>query len=288
MHDRNTRKHGLPISKVLGMGLINLALGFLTVSHVLAESAELYVTDALTFPGHPVQLQARLSENDGSVGQTLSGEELEFFVQGRLVGRSTTDDQGWARIEYIPKMRGNLELLVKRITPSKVDAIQGKGRLLSWERRRPILLVDIAVLFQTSPPPPEGFPVSGLRLGEPQESAAAELGKLAEFYYNLVYLDLTGKGELETVHVWLRKHHFPPGRIQILSNKPESLPDILRQLKEEGWENVSGGIGQSVSFAEVLLKNRLQTVIVAGTSSAEKFPRRAVLLPDWSRVRRYL
>ncbi len=270
------------------MGLMYLTLGVLQLGPVYAGSAELYITDALTFPGHSVELQARLTENDDRAKQTLSGEELEFFVQGRLVGRSTTDDQGWARVEYTPKMRGNLELLVKRVTSSKVDAIQAKGRLLSWERRRPILLVDIAVLFQAVSPPPEGFPDSGLQLGNPQESAAAELGKLAEYYYNLVYLDLTGKVELETVHLWLRKHHFPPGRIQKLSNNPESLSDMLRQLKEEGWENVSGGIGQSVLFAEVLLKNRLQTVIVAGAEPADEFPRRAVLLPDWSRVRRYL
>ena len=259
----------------------------------LAVAAELYVTDSLTFPSKSVELQARLTEDKDQGEEGLSKEELEFFVQGRSVGRSMTDEEGWARLAFTPRMRGNLQILVKRITPSKVDSIQAKGRLLSWERRRPILLIDLAVVSQTNmanvQPLPEGVPDPGFSLGKPQKEASAELGKLAKFYYNLVYLDFTGKGELETIQIWLRQHQFPPGRIQILSNGSTALPELLLQLQDEGWENVSGGIGRTVVFAEVLVKNRLQAVIVSNSASSDDgFPRRAIILPDWSRVRRYL
>jgi len=219
-------------------------------------------------------------------------EPVEFFLQGRALGKATTDSQGWARLEFSPKMRGNLSLRAKWVAAAKAEAVEGHGVLLSWERRRPILLIDLAVLvegeLETEPPPPELFPDPGLILGKPSAAAPAELSKLAKFYYNLVYLDRTGKGRIEAIQSWLRQQKFPPGMIRILPHTATSLHDLLLSLKEEGWKNVSGGIGRTADFAEVLVKNRLRTVIIPGPDEDERFPRRAIILNDWSRVRRHL
>lgn len=256
------------------------------------RSVALYVTDALTFPSKPVQLQARLTEQRPEGEQGMAKEPVEFFIQGRALGKVTTDSEGWARLEFAPKMRGNMELRARWATAAKAEVVEGRGVLLSWERRRPILLIDLAVLVEgeldTEPPPPELFPDPGLILGEPHAAAPAELSKLSKFYYNLVYLDQTGRGRLEAIQSWLRKQQFPPGMIRILPKTATSLHDLLLTLKEEGWENISGGIGQTADFAEALVKNRLQTVILPRPDTDERFPRRAIILNDWSRVRRHL
>jgi len=268
-----------------------LLAGLMILSVSLAHAAELAVTDGLTSPGKRIQLQARLTnpEAEGEIG--IPDQTLEFFVHGRTVGQANTDAQGWARLDFVPSMRGNLSIVVKVITQSKVDAIEGKGVLLSWERRRPILLIDLAVVAEelvTEPPPPELYQDPGMSLGEAHPAAAAELGKLAEFYYNLVYLDLTGRGRLESIQTWLRDHQFPSGMVRILPQTATALTDLLHDLKAEGWEKVSGGIGRTADFAEVLVQNRLQTVILPPPDIQERFPRRAIILNDWSRVRRYL
>jgi hypothetical protein len=278
---------------VLTVGsLVGWFAGGMTEVRAEDRVRELYVTDVLTFPGKTVQLQARLTEQGPEGEQGLAKEPVEFFLQGQAVGEVATDAQGWARLEFTPKMRGNLELRAKWGTSAKREMIEGKGVLLSWERRRPILLIDLAVLvegeLETESPRSELFPDSGLVLGEPQVAAPAELWKLAEFYYNLVYIDRTGKGRVEAIQSWLRKHKFPPGMIRTLPQTPTALPEVLQALQEEGWENVSGGIGQTVDFAEVLLKNRLQAIILPRPGNQARFPRRAILLNDWSRVRRYL
>ncbi|MDT3776446.1 hypothetical protein PJI16_02590 [Nitrospira sp. MA-1] len=258
----------------------------------LAQAANVSVTDLLTSPGKTIQLQARLTnpEAEGEIG--LADQPLEFIVHGRTVGQANTDAKGWARLDFAPSMRGNLPIIVKVVTTSKVDAIQGKGVLLSWERRRPILLIDLAVLVEgevvTEPPPPELYNDPGLILGNAHPAAASELGKLAEFYYNLVYLDLTGRGHLEDIQDWVREHQFPPGMIRILSKTPTALTELIHDLKKEGWEKVSGGIGRTADFAEVLVQNRLQTVILPLPQTEDRFPRRAIVLNDWSRVRRHL
>lgn len=272
------------------------ALGFLGILMVLsaslAHAADLSVTDGLTSPGKSIQLQARLtnSESEGEMG--IPDQALEFFVHGRTVGQAKTDSEGWARLDFIPSMRGNLSIIVKVVTSSKADAIEGKGVLLSWERRRGILLIDLAVVvaeeFGIEAPPPDQFQDPGLNLGEAHPAAAAELGKLSEFYYNLVYLDLSGRGHLENLQDWLRVHQFPPGMIRILPPTPTALTDLIHDLKAEGWEKVSGGIGRTAAFAEILVQNRLQTIILPLPNIQEHFPRRAIVLNDWSRVRRHL
>lgn len=271
-------------------------LGFLGTLMVLntslAHAVDLSVTDGLTSPGKSIQLQARLTQSEAEGEMGIPDQALEFFVHGRTVGQAKTDADGWARLDFIPNMRGNLAIVVKVITPSKADAIEGKGVLLSWERRRPILLIDLAVVVADElgieAPPPEPFQDPGLRLGEAHSAAAAELGKLAEFYYNLVYLDLTGRGHLEDLQDWLRVHQFPPGMIRILPPTPTALTDLIQDLKAEGWEKVSGGIGRTAAFAEILVQNRLQTIILPLPNIQEHFPRRAIVLNDWSRVRRHL
>jgi hypothetical protein len=259
------------------------------------KAIELYLTDALTFPSRPVQLQARLTEHRPDGDHGMPEELVEFALQGRILGKAITDANGWARLEFAPKMRGNLSLRAKWVTPAKAEVVEGRGVLLSWERRRPMLLIDIAVLVEgelkAEALPAELsdlFPDPGLVLGNPSAAAPTELRKLAKFYYNLVYIDQTGKGRIEMIQSWLRKQEFPPGMIRVLSTTPVALHDLLESLKEEGWKNVSGGIGRTADFAEVLVKNRLKAIMLPLPGKDEKFPRRAILLNDWSRVRRHL
>lgn len=261
--------------------------------HAPGHAAELTVTDGLTSPGKPISLQARLTDRNAEGESGLPGRDLEFYVHGRAVGQAKTDAQGWARLEFSPTMRGNLAIIVKVVTPAKAERVEGKGVLLSWERRRPILLIDLAVLTagelipDTLPPEPSQDP--GLILGEAHPAAAAELDKLSQFYYNLVYLDLTGRGTLEHIQTWLREHAFPPGMIRILPPTPTALTHLLETLKAEGWEKVSGGIGSTVDFAKALVQHRLQAIILPfSTIHRDQFPRRAIILNDWSRVRRHL
>ena len=274
---------------------VGLCVAFLTSVGSEEQAVELYVTDALTFPSRSVQLQARLTERRAVGEQGMPEEPVEFSLQGRVLGKATTNSEGWAKLEFAPKMRGNLKLRARWATTNKAKVVEGHGVLLSWERRRPILLIDLAVLvegkLESKPPSPELsdlFPDPGLILGKSSEAAPVELHKLAKFYYNLVYIDQTGKGQMEMIQAWLRKQDYPPGMIRILPKTATALSDLLEGLREEGWENVSGGIGRTANFAEVLVKNRLQAIILPLPDNDERFPQRAIVLNDWSRVRRHL
>ncbi|MEO8325311.1 MAG: hypothetical protein ABI618_05635, partial [Nitrospirota bacterium] len=101
--------------------IVNLSMSFLVTVTGLkvspVQAANLSVTDLLTSPGKPIQLQARLTnpEAEGEIG--LPDQPLEFIVHGRTVGQANTDAKGWARLDFAPSMRGNLPIIVKVVTP---------------------------------------------------------------------------------------------------------------------------------------------------------------------------
>ena len=143
------------------------------------------VSDVLTTPGQPVQLQTRVFE-ESLLGRKigLGGETLEFLVEKQVVGTTMTGGDGRAFWEYAPRMRGNFTITVRVPESPRVLSAEGKGLLASWERKKPILLIDlVSVMQEKSNPelPLPSFPInfSPTDLGEPDKDAPQELEKLS-------------------------------------------------------------------------------------------------------------
>ena len=199
---------------------------------------------------------------------------------------------GKAYLEYTPRMRGNLGITVRLSESPRVLRAEGTGLLASWERRKPILLVDLTAIVQENDTPPSSLPslpinLSG-NLGEAAVEAIGELEKLGKFYYNLIYLHRSEGGDEDALQQWIQTNQFPPGFPKVIPAGPQALSDWVTQLKERGWENVTGGIGRTVEFAEVLVKNRIKAVVLHDPEDKEGFPRRAVLVKSWAKVRKHL
>ena len=256
--------------------------------------AKLLVEDVLALPGKRMQLQAFLYQ-EGLLGRRigLGGENVEFFVQKRLIGKSMTGGDGKAYLEFTPRLRGNLTVKAKVKDSPRVRAQEAEGLLAAWEKRRPILLVDLVALL-----PPEKqektFELSlQAMLGmdsfpEPELMASAELEKLGKFYYNIIYLHRSKIGSSEVLRDWLRTHHFPIGVPMVTKPGSEAFVAFLEKLKADGWKNVTAGIGRTVEFAEVLVERRVETVIIQESESKERFPRRTKIVRSWNKVRRHL
>ncbi|MCA9473694.1 MAG: hypothetical protein MRJ96_16090 [Nitrospirales bacterium] len=287
-----------PQRSCAGLFFITIALAWLASSSVgLAEErvdAKLFVQDVLALPGKPMQLQAFLYK-EGLLGKRigLGGENIEFFVQNRLIGQSMTGGDGKAYLEFVPRLRGNLIVKAKVKGSPRMSDQEAEGLLAAWEKRRPILLVDLMSLL---PPPKSGETLQTLwqsTLGEdhfpaPERDASSELEKLGEFYYNIIYLHRTNDGTSEAVSNWLKKHQFPVGVPIVVKLGAEAFVAFLDTLKADGWENVQAGIGRTVEFAEVLVERRVETVIIQESESKETYPRRAKIVRSWNKVRRYL
>lgn len=257
-------------------------------------SAKLWVTDALTMPGRPVRLEAKLLRTSLFSQLGLGGEGVEFQVGGQSLGSVLTGGDGRAFLEYTPRMRGHQEIRVKLAPNPRVTSPDGVGTLWCWERRRPILLVDLeAVTEPTKSPLPLPLPldVGRLNRGKAEPDAAEELKRLAEFFYNVIYVSRSGpkdEAALEEIRTWLRDHRFPSGLAIMVKPGAEALTEKIDEMRAEGWDNLHAGIGRTKEFAEVLLAHRMGAVILPASDKDQDLPRKAKVVKNWKEIRKKL
>lgn len=252
-------------------------------------TGRLIVDDVLARPGKPAMLKAQLVK-DGLLGVTgMGGETIRFVVMGQHVGTAVTAEDGQASLEYKTQMRGNHKI-VGEVEPSpRVNVVSGLGNYASWERRKPILFVDVVTLFKEGGAGANSPLVPNVgELGDSDVDAPGELSKLGEFYFNIVYLLRDETGNVESLRTWLKMANYPPGITRMIPPGSERLLAFIEKLKEGGWDNIEAGIGQTKVFADTLVKNRIKAVIFPDLSKKEKFPRRAKIVSEWKKVRTHL
>ncbi|MEC4674207.1 MAG: hypothetical protein VST68_08455 [Nitrospirota bacterium] len=257
------------------------------------RTTRLIVEDVMIHPGKPAMLEARLVQDGPSGEKGLAGETIRFQVQGQKARGTVTGEDGRATLEYTTPMRGN-QVIKGIVEPSaNVQQVEGIGNFASWERRRPLLFVDLETVFN----PHDTLQALGSSasfvqtmdaLGDPEEHAPSELTKLGLYYYNIIYLYRGEAGHRDAIRVWLQDHHFPPGITKVVEPGAGPLLEFITSIKAQGWDTIEAGIGLTKEFAEVLVKNRISTVILRPAPSDEKFPRRTKFVTTWKKIRRYL
>jgi hypothetical protein len=253
------------------------------------------VKDALTGLNQSVAIQAKLIRKGllGDVG--LGGEPLELAQNGEVVAKAMTGGDGRAVLHFTPKTRGMATLTVRVGDSPRVDRAEATSNVAVWERRTPILAVEVAALMEAAT---ASSPVPALPLGEkteriPLPDAADELSKLTKFYYNVIYIAIAegdrsgGFATNGQIRTWLKTHKFPPGHILVLSGAAGALGVQLDELHAAGWKTLKAGIGRSNAFAETFLERRHEALIVPEPAKGE-VPRKAKVAKEWKEVRKKL
>jgi hypothetical protein len=277
------------------MGPIIVLMVSLTVLVSLALAAEptvgmLVATDAVTAPGRPVKLEARLVRSGTIVETALGGEQVDFIVAGKKVGTAMTGGDGRAYLEYRPTMRGNQTVTVRLVPNKRVQAGEATAVVAAWERRRPLLLVERAALVGERSKSP--LPDVGLLMPSgpaPASGATEELKRLTEFYFNVIYVERTDEKAPgpRDFREWLKQHEFPFGLRITVKDYDQHLHEALAQLRADGWENLQAGVARSQDFGEALLKHRLRTILLA-EEHEKALPRRIEYARDWREARKLL
>jgi len=255
----------------------------------------LLVKDALTGPNQSVAIEAKLIHK-GLLGDAeLGGEPLELVRNGEVVAKAMTGGDGRAVFQFTPKTRGMATLSVRVGESPRVSPAEATANVAVWERRTPILAVEVAALTEEAA---ASTPVPALSLDRKPErhpipDAAGELNKLTQFYYNVIYVAAPeedrsgGFSTNEQIRAWLKAHKFPPGYILVLSGGSDALGVQLDELHTAGWKTLKVGIGRSSAFAEAFLQRRLEAVIVPEPTKGE-VPRKAKVAKEWKEVRKKL
>ena len=247
----------------------------------------LTVHDALTLPNHSVRIEAQLGGKVPGGSFPWGGVGLHLSIDGKPVAMAKTNESGHASFDYLAKMRGTYAVTVSVDDAASVAADNSDATLCVWERRRPIILVELAALIQ---------PVTSASTGtaaesslQPLSDAADELSRLTQYYYNVVYV--TGGEQppseiaaIGNVRRWLESHKFPPG---FVAPPSEGLGATLETFKQGGWATMKTGIVRTRSSAEMLLQHRFEVVVVPELPKGE-MPRKAKAAKEWKDVRKKL
>ncbi len=263
-------------------GLLTL-LFFWTVPAILAAAEKISVTltvhDSLTSPNQPATIEATLTETGLLTKTGLGGEPVELLIAGKVVATAMTAGDGRAVLSYRPKAKGAIPLTVRLGTTSRVAAAEAGANLAVWERRSPMMAVEMAALMEDA---------EGRR---PMADAAEELEKLTRFYYNVLYVVMQDKavGTYDQVNEqarqWLKDQKFPVGYILVLPSVPEALGAKLDEMHAAGWKTLKIGVGRTKAFAEAFLQRRLEAVMVPEPAKGDA-PRKAKVAKEWKDVRK--
>ena len=272
------------------------ALLFLTVTTILfaAEKTSIILTvhDSLTAPNQPATIEATLTGKRPLTETGIGGEPIELLVAGKVVGTLKTDGNGRAFLSYTPKAKGVIPFAVRVGTTSIMAGVEAGANLFVWERRNPMMAVEMASLMEDAAPRPAvTLPGKEAEGRPPMPDAAVELGRLTQFYYNVVYVMTENKavGTNDQVNAqarqWLKEQKFPVGHIVVLPSNPEAFGAKLDELHAAGWTTLKIGVGRTKAFAEAFLQRRLDAVMVPEPAKGEA-PRKAKVAKEWKEVRK--
>ncbi|GAB1724699.1 MAG: hypothetical protein GDA65_08505 [Nitrospira sp. CR1.1] len=283
-----------------GLRAICLVLFAIVSAVTTGEAAEklpgtLTVRDVLTLPNHAVRIEAQVAAKTGAASPPLGGVVLHLQIDGREVAIGKTNETGQVSFDYLAKMRGMNVISVSVDAEAPIAAENVDATLCVWERRRPILVVELAALVQPAPTSSAAAASSVTGSADatapmPFPEAAEELSRLTQYYYNVVYVSgdeqgPMGNASIGQVRRWLKAHQFPTGFVA--PPMPGGLSATLDALKNDGWTAMKSGIGRTRAFADMLLQHRMEVVVVPELPKGE-LPRKARGAKDWKEVRKKL
>ena len=271
---------------------------FLTVGvpapAVEKTAATILVKDSLTAPHQQSTIEAKLFAKGLLKDSPLGGEPVELLVKGTVSATAMTGGDGRAFLSFIPKAKEIVPVQVRIGSSPRVSSGEGEAHLVVWERRTPIVFVEMTALMEEAH---AETPVSRLvpRIdpeARPIADAADELGKLTQFYYGVVYVVMVPAGadlfvSSVEARTWLSIHKFPRGFVLALSVGEDALGAKIDELHQAGWKSAKTGIGRSKAFAETFLRRRLEAIIVPEPPVGE-VPRKGKVAKDWKDVRKKL
>jgi hypothetical protein len=275
--------------------LLPLVVVFLADPTVAAERAvaTVLVKDSLASPNQQVVIEAKLVEEGLFKDSVLGGEPIELVINGNVMATAMTGGDGRAFLSYVPKAKGITSVRVRVGNSPRVAQAEGQANLVVWERRNPILVVEMASLMEegiSSGPLPGLAPTVQTEV-KPMPDAADELGKLTQFYYGVMYIVPHTATDNFRANIdareWLKTHKFPAGLVVMAPPGEDGLGAMIDDLHAAGWKTIKTGIGRSKKFLEAFLLRRLEAVMVPEPTKGD-VPRKAKVAKDWKEVRKKL
>lgn len=221
----------------------------------------LIVQDALTTPGEPVRLSARLEEGDLLQGR--AGWVIRFDREGGLFKATSTEADGSATVLYTPDAPGQTRF-VASVSPMGLKNSPPEPRSFTVYARppdTPIVLCDLDKTVVAT-----GFETVLMGNPKPMKDSAKVLHGIAE-NHQVVYLTHRPDYFSRKSQAWLWENDFPRGPVLLasvsgfLSGSGAYKTKAIRRMQEE-FTNIQAGVGDKVSDALAYHETGLRSFLI--------------------------
>ncbi|MBI5745528.1 MAG: hypothetical protein HZA13_00830 [Nitrospirae bacterium] len=216
---------------------------------VLAEdnkNALLIAPDRIGSPGERIFIKVKLMAKSAFFPKPISGERIEFIVDGNPIGVSLTGGDGVAVREFIPKREGIYKINLRLAGRSGYSADEAYMIVACWKRTISIVLIDINTLSS------EGF-----KKPDPAPDAKEVLEKISKGYKIILYASDKDQG-LSEMRRWLKDHAFP--ETPIFSWQQGKIYEEVNNLISRGWR-LKFGIGSSMKDIRAFSEANITPII---------------------------
>lgn len=213
--------------------------------------ADVIVHDMIVLKGEEVMLTAETKGKFLSKG----GEVVEFFVNGKSIGKTLSGGDGFAFKEFIPLKTGMYRITVKS------GGDEDNGLFLSLKKGGRIIFVDV-----------EGSLLEGLFSKKPKHGSQKAIEKIAK-RFPVLFLQ-TSLLSVKALKVWLKKNGFIE-----LPVVPWRRGAIFDEINEKGLK-IKAIIG-SANVIESAKEYKLKAFSFEETDDAEE-------VKDWEEIRERL
>ena len=169
--------------------------------------SDVIVYDMVVCSGNEVMLKAEVKGKLFSKG----GVTVEFFVNGKPIGKSLSGGDGFAFKQFVPHVTGLYKI------KAKSDKDEGEGILLTLKKGSGIVFIDVeGSLIEkfTNKPKPHG------------QKVVKDIGKR----FPVVLLSTSGFLNIKSLKEWLERNEFPE-----LPVIPWKQGSVFGDLHEEGF-----------------------------------------------------
>jgi hypothetical protein len=213
--------------------------------------ADVIVYDSVTLKGQEVMLKAETRGKLFSKG----GELVEFFVNGKSIGKNLSGRDGFAVKRYTPLKSGLYKILIKS------GESKGDGFLLALDKKAKIVFIDV-----------EGSLLDG-PFGAQAKSGSAEAVKKICKRFPVVFLQ-KGFLNVRTVRAWLKEKGYPEAPVLSWERG-----DVLKEIKEKGL-NIKAIVGG----AEIINAAEGEKLLAFSFDSVED----AEVVENWGEIEKKL
>ncbi len=282
MEGTATDKIGISGLWITGMIKIYSVLLLLLIASnietVLADdnkSALLIAPDQIGSPGEKIYLKVKLMAKSAFFPKPISGERIEFIVDGNPIGVSLTGGDGVAVREFIPKREGIYKINLRLTGKSGYSADEANMIVACWRRTISIILIDINTLSS------EGF-----KKPDPAPDAKEVLARISKRNKIILYASDQNQG-LSEMRIWLINHAF--SETPIFSWQQDKIDEEVNNLISRGWRP-KFGIGSSMKDIKAFSEANITPIIFLRDKDEieEDLPENTKKARDWKEIERVI